>query len=220
MVKICDGCQAERGNRHKQKSSDHRLLLTSESFQNEVNEIRSERLPKCKSGSTSYAAMLQPYSDNYYQTPKPQRSNAPSYMQSSSTRPSATTRHKGKEIAKLVTPQSESVSEEDSDPNKLGGDKRMQKELGTLAKYFKKLYKPTNNNYNIFKPPGTRLKITHQRYTNDNQSGEFGNQRTDDKFWGKGNRKASGSATKWGIPCLKSCKGLDTMPGNAGSQRG
>ncbi|GKC47654.1 hypothetical protein Tco_1065376 [Tanacetum coccineum] len=112
------------------------------------------------------------------------------------------------------------MSEEDSDPNKLGGDKRMQKELGTLAKYFKKLYKPTNNNYNIFKPPGTRLKITHQRYTNDNQSGEFGNQRTDDKFWGKGNRKASGSATKWGIPCLKSCKGLDTMPGNAGSQRG
>ncbi|GJW01350.1 retrovirus-related pol polyprotein from transposon TNT 1-94 [Tanacetum coccineum] len=33
-------------------------------------------------------------------------------MQSSSTRPSASTRHKGKEIAKPVTPQSESVSEE------------------------------------------------------------------------------------------------------------
>ncbi|GJR91171.1 hypothetical protein Tco_0215182 [Tanacetum coccineum] len=35
-------------------------------------------------------------------------------MQSSSIRPSATTRHKGKEIAKPVTPQSESVSEEDT----------------------------------------------------------------------------------------------------------
>ncbi|GJX18890.1 hypothetical protein Tco_0221567 [Tanacetum coccineum] len=41
------------------------------------------------------------------EAPKPQRSNAPSYMQSSSTRPSASTRHKGKEIAKPVTPQSE-----------------------------------------------------------------------------------------------------------------
>ncbi|GJX88892.1 hypothetical protein Tco_0340906 [Tanacetum coccineum] len=41
-------------------------------------------------------AAAQPYSDNYYQAPKPQRSNATS----SSTRPSASTRHKGKEIAK------------------------------------------------------------------------------------------------------------------------
>ncbi|GKF13157.1 hypothetical protein Tco_0051083, partial [Tanacetum coccineum] len=52
--------------------------------------------------------------------------------------PSASTRHKGKEIAKSVTPQSESVSEED--------DKDMQKNLALLAKYFKRLYKPTNNN--------------------------------------------------------------------------
>ncbi|GJY90073.1 retrovirus-related pol polyprotein from transposon TNT 1-94 [Tanacetum coccineum] len=61
-------------------------------------------------------AAAQPYSDNYYQAPKPQRSSAPSYMQSSSTRPSASTRHKGKEIAKPVTPQSESrFLEKDSD---------------------------------------------------------------------------------------------------------
>ncbi|GJZ09476.1 hypothetical protein Tco_0543759 [Tanacetum coccineum] len=57
--------------------------------------------------------------DNYYQAPKPQRSNATS----SSTRPSASTRHKGKEIAKPVTPQSESVSEEDSDPEQAQRDK-------------------------------------------------------------------------------------------------
>ncbi|GJX89182.1 hypothetical protein Tco_0341196 [Tanacetum coccineum] len=79
---------------------------------------------------------------NYYQAPKPQRSNATS----SSTRPSASTRHKGKEIAKLVTPQSESVSEEDSDPEQAQRDTDMQKNLALLAKYFKRLYKPTNNN--------------------------------------------------------------------------
>ncbi|GJS07032.1 hypothetical protein Tco_0363828 [Tanacetum coccineum] len=67
---------------------------------------------------------------------------------SSSTRPSASTRHKGKEIAKPITPQSESVSvsDEDSDPEQAMRDKEMQKNLALLAKYFKKLYKPTNNN--------------------------------------------------------------------------
>ncbi|GKC97652.1 hypothetical protein Tco_1167927 [Tanacetum coccineum] len=119
-------------------------------FQNEVNDIRSERLARSANPLALLAVALlaaaQPYSDNYYQAPKPQRSNAPSYMQSSSTRPSASTRHKGKEIATPITPQSESVSEEDSDPEQAQRDKDMQKNLALLAKYFKKLYKPTNNN--------------------------------------------------------------------------
>ncbi|GJR54627.1 retrovirus-related pol polyprotein from transposon TNT 1-94 [Tanacetum coccineum] len=107
--------------------------------------FRLERIAR-SANPLALLAAAQPYSDNYYQAPKPQRSNAPSYMQSSSTRPSATTRHKGKEIAKPVTPQSESVSEEDSDPEQARRDKDMQKNLALLAKYFKKLYKPTNNN--------------------------------------------------------------------------
>ncbi|GJS45110.1 hypothetical protein Tco_0595231 [Tanacetum coccineum] len=91
--------------------------------------------PECANPLALLAA-AQPYSDNYYQAPKPQRSNATS----SSTRPSASTRHKGKEIAKPVTPQSESVSEEDSDPEQAQRDKDMQKNLALLAKYFKRLY--------------------------------------------------------------------------------
>ncbi|GJX89186.1 hypothetical protein Tco_0341200 [Tanacetum coccineum] len=43
-------------------------------------------------------------------------------------------RHKGKEIAKPVTPQSESVSEEDSDPEQAQRDKDMQKNVALLAK--------------------------------------------------------------------------------------
>ncbi|GJT99183.1 hypothetical protein Tco_1094701 [Tanacetum coccineum] len=42
-------------------------------------------------------------------------------------------RHKGKEIAKPVTPQSESVSEEDSDPEQAQRDKDMQKNLALLV---------------------------------------------------------------------------------------
>ncbi|GJR70703.1 retrovirus-related pol polyprotein from transposon TNT 1-94 [Tanacetum coccineum] len=71
-------------------------------YQNEVNDIRAERIAK-SANPLALLAAAQPYSDNYYQAPKPQRSNATS----SSTRPSASTRHKGKEIAKPVTPQSE-----------------------------------------------------------------------------------------------------------------
>nr|GFC86884.1 hypothetical protein [Tanacetum cinerariifolium] len=54
--------------------------------------------------------------------------------------------HKGKEIAKPITPPSETASEEDSDPEQSQRDKDMQKSLALIAKYFKKIYKPTNNN--------------------------------------------------------------------------
>ncbi|GJR02984.1 hypothetical protein Tco_0525968 [Tanacetum coccineum] len=91
--------------------SYHTLFDILKQYQNEVNDIRAERIAK-SANPLALLTAAQPYSDNYYQAPKPQRSNATS----SSTRPSASTRHKGKEIAKPVTPQSESVFEEDSDP--------------------------------------------------------------------------------------------------------
>ncbi|GKA30887.1 retrovirus-related pol polyprotein from transposon TNT 1-94 [Tanacetum coccineum] len=56
------------------------------------------------------------------------------------------TSHKGKEIAKPITPLSESPSKEDSDPEQAQRDKKMQKNLALIEKYFKKIYKPTNNN--------------------------------------------------------------------------
>nr|GEX42213.1 hypothetical protein [Tanacetum cinerariifolium] len=44
----------------------------------------------------------------------------------------ATTRHKGKEIAKPITPLSESASEEDNDPEQAQRDKDMQKNLALI----------------------------------------------------------------------------------------
>ncbi|GJT50048.1 hypothetical protein Tco_0976205 [Tanacetum coccineum] len=73
-------------------------------------------------------------------------SYAPLAKTSPSTRSHATTRHKGKEIAKPITPPSESAFEEDSDPEQAKIDKDMQKNLVLIAKYFKKIYKPTKNN--------------------------------------------------------------------------
>nr|GEU74346.1 hypothetical protein [Tanacetum cinerariifolium] len=62
------------------------------------------------------------------------------------TRSHTATRHKGKEIAKPITPPSKIASEEDSDLEQAQRDKDMQKNLAVIAKYFKKIYKPTNNN--------------------------------------------------------------------------
>ncbi|GJR76234.1 hypothetical protein Tco_0088599 [Tanacetum coccineum] len=60
----------------------------------------------------------------------------------------ATTRYKGKEIAKPITPPSESASEEDSDPEQAQKDKDIKKNVDATL-----------------------------RYENDNQTGQFGNQR-------------------------------------------
>ncbi|GJS39483.1 hypothetical protein Tco_0564526 [Tanacetum coccineum] len=54
----------------------------------------------------------------------------------------------------------------------------MQKNLALLAKYFKRLYKPTNNNLRTSSNSRNKTEDTTPRYNNDNQSGQFGNQRT------------------------------------------
>ncbi|GJZ12570.1 hypothetical protein Tco_0547800 [Tanacetum coccineum] len=129
-------------------------------------------ISKVQSISTSCAA--QPYSENKYllKHQNPQRTNATSSFKTKFIYP-----RQGKEIAKPVTPQSETVSDEDNDPEQAQMDKEMQKNLALLAKYFKKLYKPTNNNLRTSSNPRNKTEDTPPRYNNDNQSGQFGNQR-------------------------------------------
>ncbi|GJU96487.1 hypothetical protein Tco_1321243 [Tanacetum coccineum] len=56
--------------------------------------------------------------------------------------------------------------------------KDIAKNLALLAKYFKRLYKPTNNNLRTSSNSRNKTKDTTPRYNNENQSGQFGNQRT------------------------------------------
>ncbi|GJR49618.1 integrase, catalytic region, zinc finger, CCHC-type containing protein [Tanacetum coccineum] len=98
--------------------------------------------------------------------------------QSSFTRSHASTRNKDKEIDKPITPPSESSSKEDSDPEQAQKDKEMQKNLALIAKYFKKLYKPTNNNLRTSSNTKNKNVDTTPRYKNNNQTRQFGNQRT------------------------------------------
>nr|GEV84120.1 hypothetical protein [Tanacetum cinerariifolium] len=100
--------------------SYHKLFDVLKQYQKEVNEIRAERIAK-NTKPLALVAAAQQYPDPYYQAPS-------------------------KDIAKPITPPSELASEEDSDPEQAQRDKDMQKNLALIAKYFKKIYKPTNNN--------------------------------------------------------------------------
>ncbi|GJY97876.1 hypothetical protein Tco_0514786, partial [Tanacetum coccineum] len=109
-------------------------------------------------------------------------------------------------IAKPITPPSKSASEEDSDPEQAQKDKEMQKNLALIAKYFKKLFKPTNNNLRTFSNSRNKNVDTTSRYKNDNQTGQFGNQRT---VIVAGARKTIGSQIQE-VPTAGS--GTDTEP--------
>ncbi|GKA80627.1 hypothetical protein Tco_0787319 [Tanacetum coccineum] len=132
-------------NRDLDTVSYHKLFDVLKQYQKEFNEICAERIDK-NANPLALVAAAQQYKDPYYQAPKSHKSYAPPSKQASSTRSNASTKFKGKEIAKPITPPSESTSEEDSDPEQAQRDKDMQKKLTLIAKYFKNLYKPANNN--------------------------------------------------------------------------
>ncbi|GJW91947.1 hypothetical protein Tco_0169500 [Tanacetum coccineum] len=158
--------------------SYHKLFDILKQYQKEVNEIHAEKITR-NVNPLALVAATQPYQETYYQAPKPQKSYAPPTKQSSTTKSHDSTRHKGKEIAKPITPPSESAFEEDSDPEQVQRDKDMQKNLALIAKYFKKLYKPTNNNLRTYSNSRNKNVDTILRYLNENQTGQFGNQRTE-----------------------------------------
>nr|GEV99503.1 hypothetical protein [Tanacetum cinerariifolium] len=54
----------------------------------------------------------------------------------------------------------------------------MQKNLALITKYFKKIYKPTNNNLRTSSNSKNKNVDTTPWYKNDDHSGQFGNQRT------------------------------------------
>nr|GFB09685.1 hypothetical protein [Tanacetum cinerariifolium] len=185
------------------EDSYHKLFDILKQYQKEVNELRAERLAR-KANPLALVATAQANQDSYYQTTKSHKSHAPSSKPSIPTRTQTTTRYKGKEIAKLITPAFEKASEEDNDPEQAQRDKDMQKNLDLIAKYFIKIYKPTNNNLRTSSNSRNKNVDTTPRYKNDNQSRQFGNQRTVNVA---GARKNVGSLAvqQTGIQC-SNCK--------------
>nr|GEX11692.1 copia protein [Tanacetum cinerariifolium] len=146
-------------------------------YQKEVNELHAKRLAM-NANLLALVSTTQANQDLYYQTSKSQKSYAPSSKPSIPTRSHTTTKYKGKEIAKPIAPPSELASEEDSDPEQAQMDKDMQKNLALIAKYFKRINKPTNNNLRTSSNLRNKNVDTTPWYKNDNQTGQFRNQRT------------------------------------------
>ncbi|GJY25093.1 hypothetical protein Tco_0399819 [Tanacetum coccineum] len=88
--------------------SYYKLFDILKQYQKEVNEIRAEKITR-NANPLALVAAAQQYPDPYYQAPKPHKSYAPQAKTSLSIRSHATTRHKGKDIAKPITARSESV---------------------------------------------------------------------------------------------------------------
>nr|GEU56544.1 hypothetical protein [Tanacetum cinerariifolium] len=157
--------------------SYHKPFDILKQYQNEVNELRAEKLAR-NANPLALVATAQACQDQYYQTSRSHRSSAPSPKPSIPSRSHTTTRHKGNKIAKPITPPTETSSEEDSDPEQAQRDKDIQKNLALIAKYFKKIYKPTNNNLRTSSNSKNKNADMTPRYKNDDHSGQFGNQRT------------------------------------------
>nr|GEV91767.1 hypothetical protein [Tanacetum cinerariifolium] len=102
--------------------SYHKLFDILKQYQNEVNKLRAERLSR-NANPLTLVATAQANQDPYYQTSRSHKSHAPSSKPLIPTRSHTTTRHKGKEIAKPITPPSETASEEDNDPEQAQRDK-------------------------------------------------------------------------------------------------
>ncbi|GJW92773.1 retrovirus-related pol polyprotein from transposon TNT 1-94 [Tanacetum coccineum] len=113
--------------------SYHKLFDILKQYQKEVNELYAERIAK-NANPLALVATAQPYQDPYYQAPKYHKSYALTSKASLPTRSHETTKNKGKEIVKPITPLSELAFEEGNDPEQAQKDKETQKNLALIAK--------------------------------------------------------------------------------------
>ncbi|GJV82754.1 hypothetical protein Tco_1522652 [Tanacetum coccineum] len=95
--------------------SYHKLFDILKQYQKEVNELRNERIAN-NANPLALVATAQTLQDHYYQSSKSHKSFTPTLKALIPTITHANTRHKGKEIAKPITPPSELDSDEDGDP--------------------------------------------------------------------------------------------------------
>nr|GFA93150.1 hypothetical protein [Tanacetum cinerariifolium] len=105
----------ERLQQGQRSISSTTLAGMVKQYQNEVNELRAEKLAR-NPNPLALVATAQASQGLFYQSPRSHRSSAPSPKPSIPARSHTSTRHKGKEIAKPITPPSEIAFEEDNDP--------------------------------------------------------------------------------------------------------
>nr|GEX09147.1 hypothetical protein [Tanacetum cinerariifolium] len=118
--------------------SYHKLYDILKQHQNEVNEIRVERIART-ANPLALVAQQQPVYHPY---------NHPThYTQNSSTKSQqATTRNRGKAIFNSFSPTYDQELIMVTEDDKMSKDKEIDKLTALISLSFKKIYKPTNNN--------------------------------------------------------------------------
>nr|GEU55912.1 retrovirus-related Pol polyprotein from transposon TNT 1-94 [Tanacetum cinerariifolium] len=133
IYSIIDACRTT----HEMWEAIERLQQgESLNIQDEVNEIRAERIAK-NANPLALVVAAQLYQYPYYQAPKSHKQYAPTSKASLPNRSHETTRHKGKETGKTITPLSESASKEDSDHEQAQRDKDMKPKRVNDSTYHK-----------------------------------------------------------------------------------
>ncbi|GKE16089.1 hypothetical protein Tco_1423666, partial [Tanacetum coccineum] len=150
--------------------SYHKLFDVLKQYQKEVIEIHAERIAK-NANPLALVAVTQPYPDPYYQAPKSHKSYAPTSKASPPTRSHETTKNKGKEIVKPITPLSELAFEEGNDPEQAQKDKETQKNLALIAKKPKRVKDSTYHKENMLlckrAKKGVPLQAEHADWLED-----------------------------------------------------
>nr|GEY31334.1 hypothetical protein [Tanacetum cinerariifolium] len=188
-----------------------------ERLQQEVNELRAERLARnanplalllllklIKTHTTKHQSLTNHMHHNLNPQFQPEHKQLPDT--------------KEKKIAKPITPSFETASKEDKDPKQAQRDKDIQKNLALIVKYFKKIYKPTNNNLRTSSNSKNKNVDMTPRYKDDNQFRQFGNQRMVNVVGARDN-VGSPVVQQSGIQCFN-CKELDILLKNAESRKG
>ncbi|GKF00393.1 retrovirus-related pol polyprotein from transposon TNT 1-94, partial [Tanacetum coccineum] len=145
--------------------SYHKLYDILKQHQNEVNEIRAERLART---SNPLALVAQ-------QKPVYHHQNHPTQnTQYSSTRSQQSTRNRGKAIvtssAPTYDPEPDTVTKEDE----ILKDKEIDKIMALISLSFKKIYKPTNNN---LRTSSNTSRANQDNSPRVNRGTEYDNQR-------------------------------------------
>ncbi|GJV56084.1 gag-pol polyprotein [Tanacetum coccineum] len=117
--------------------SYHKLYDIPKQHQNEVNEIRVERLARTANPLT-LVAQQQPV---YHPQNHPTHNN-----QYSSTRSQQATRNRGKTIVNSSAPIYDQEPETVTEDDEMSKEKEIEKLMALISFSFKKIYKPINNN--------------------------------------------------------------------------
>ncbi|GJV78785.1 hypothetical protein Tco_1514655 [Tanacetum coccineum] len=140
-LNACEMWKALKG--FKQVKSDdktvsyHKLYDILKQHQNEINEIRAERLAR----TTNPLALVAQQQPVYHHKNHPNQ-----YTQNSSTKSQqSATRNRGKEIVNSSTPTYDQEPGLVADADEMLKEKEIDKVMALISLSFKKIYKPTNN---------------------------------------------------------------------------